>query len=130
MKKLFFALCMLPGFCFAEEVKEIPSFYIRPEIYNGVVEYPAVISTGYVFVDSFQAAERYFDHLPPEVNFDAEQVIIFAWSGSGQDKIEYEKIDNIYHFVYKRGQAKDLKHHLKIVSVPKKYDWIFHRVLD
>ena len=113
-----------------DSVKEIPSFYLRPELYNVVVEYPLVIQNGYAFVDSFQMADKYFDHLPPEVNFDAEQVVIFAWNGSGQDKIEYEKIDDVYHFVYKRGNTKDLKQHLKIVSIPKKNDWIFHRVLD
>lgn len=132
MRRLVFALTVLvPTVCSAQEdVREIPTFYLRPEIYNSVVEHPAVISNGYAFVDSVQLADKYFDHLPPEVNFDAEQVVIFAWNGSGQDKIEYEKIDDVYHFVYKRGQTRDLKQHLKIVSVPKKNEWIFHRVLD
>jgi len=131
MKFFAIAFALVGSVCFAQDsVKEIPSFYLRPELYNSVVEYPLVIQNGYAFVDSFQIAEKYFDHLPPEVNFDAEQVVIFAWNGSGQDKIEYEKMDNVYHFVFKRGQTKDLKQHIKIVSIPKKNEWIFHRVLD
>lgn len=122
---LFGSVCLA-----GDSVKEIPSFYLRPELYNTVVEYPVVIQNGYAFVDSFQLAEKYFDHLPPEVDFDSEQVVIFAWNGSGQDRIDYEKIDDVYHFVFKRGQTKDLKQHIKIVSVPKKNEWIFHRVLD
>ena len=130
MKKLFFMLCMLPGFCLGEEVKEIPPFYLRPELYNSFVEYPAVVENGYAFVDSFQVAEKYFDHLPPDVDFDSEQVVIFAWHGSGQDKIEYEKMEDVYHFVYKHGMTKDLVHHVKIVAIPKKYDWLYHRVVN
>lgn len=132
MKNIFCLIIVASAsVCLAQDsVKEIPSFYLRPELYNTVSEYPLVIQNGYAFVDNYTLAERYFDHLPPEVNFDAEQVVIFAWNGSGQDKIEYEKIDDVYHFVYKRGKTKDLKQHLKIVSVPKKNEWIFHRVLD
>lgn len=129
----FFAIvfALVGSVCFAQDsVKEIPTFYLRPELYNTVVEYPVVIQNGYAFVDNFQMAEKYFDHLPPDVDFGSEQVIIFAWNGSGADNIEYEKMENIYHFVYKRGQTKDLKQHIKIVSIPKKNEWIFHRVLD
>ena len=115
---------------FGEELKEIPAIYLRPELYNSVVEYPLVIQNGYAFVDSVQMAEKYFDHLPPEVNFDSEQVVIFAWNGSGQDKIEYEKMEDVYHFVYKRGQTKDLQQHIKIVSIPKKNNWLYHRVIE
>jgi len=132
MNKFYVAMFLLAGsVCSAQDsVKEIPAFYLRPELYNVVVEYPMVIQNGYAFVDSFQLAQKYFDTLPPEVDFDAEKVVIFAWNGSGQDKIDYEKIDGVYHFVYKRGKTRDLKQHLKIVSIPKQDEWIFHRVLD
>lgn len=132
MNKIFAIVLLLTGsVCFgADEIKEIPSFYLRPELYQSFADYPFIIQNGYAFIDSFQKAEKYFDHLPPEVNFDSEQVVVFAWNGSGQDKIEYEKMENVYHFVYKRGQTKDLKQHIKIVSIPKKNEWIFHRVLD
>lgn len=130
MKKLFFVLSMLPGFCFGEELKELPSFYLKPEFHSVFAEYPLVVDNGYVELDSVQMAQRFIDPLPPDVNFDSHRAIVFAWYGSGGDKIAHEKIENTYHFVYKHGMTKDLTHHVKIIIVPKKYDWLYHRVLQ
>lgn len=129
MKNFFVVLFMLPGFCFAEEIREIPSFYLKPEFHSMFAEYPLVVDNGYVVLDSVQRAGQFIDPLPPDVNFDSETAIVFAWNGSDADKIDYEKIDNIYHFVYKHGLTNNIQHHVKIMVIPKKYDWLYHRVI-
>lgn len=129
-KILAMFLIMFSSSAIAEEIKEIPSFYLRPELYTSFVETPAIISNGYVIADNIGTAQQFFDHLPPDVDFDTEKVVVFAWNGSVGDKIEYEKIDGVYNFVFKRGLTNDLQQHLKIVSIPKKYDWLFHRVYE
>ena len=132
MNKLYILIFMFFGsICFGEDkIKEIPSIYIRPVLYNSLYNHPPVLKNGYVLVEDIETAKKFFDTLPPDANFDKEDVIIFAWNGSEDDKVDYSLDEETYHFVYKRGVSKNNIQHFKIVVLPKKNDWLFHRVLD
>lgn len=130
MRTFFLILLMFPSFCFANDLPEIPAIYINPKLEKIFWDHPSVVSNGYVVVDDFQKAQYFFDHLPPDADFDSDNVIIFAWQGSGEDKIEYTRDDTTYHFVYKKGMTKDLRQHVKLFVMKKNHNWLYHRVLE
>jgi len=57
------------------------------------------------------------------VDFKKEQVVYFAWAGSGQDKITFEAKDGKkgpeIQFTYTRGLTRDLRQHKKVFALPK-----------
>lgn len=132
MRRLVFALMvLLPTVCSAQDsVKEIPAFYLRPNLINLIDDAPGIIDNGYLLIDNYKTADQFFDHIPPDVDLDSERLIIFSWKGSVTDKIIYDKAGNTYNFVYIKGKMINPKQHIKIVSVPKKNDWLYHRVLE
>lgn len=53
-----------------------------------------------------------------QVNFDRQQVLIFAWRGSGQDKLSYTvESPKDVKFSLQRGRTRDLRSHVKIYAV-------------
>jgi hypothetical protein len=53
-------------------------------------------------------------------------VLVFAWKGSGQDKIEYtvaESYPEQIQFVYQRGRTRDLRTHFKIFVLRANVKW-------
>ena len=58
--------------------------------------------------------------LKREVNFKNQKVVLFAWRGSGQDRIEYvipEAFPEQIRFTYKRGRTRDLRRHFRVFVV-------------
>jgi hypothetical protein len=57
------------------------------------------------------------------VNFKTEQVVYFAWSGSGQDKITFVVADGKkgpeVTFTYAAGRTRDFRPHRKVFVLPK-----------
>ena len=56
------------------------------------------------------------------VNFEKQQVVIFAWQGSGQDRLTgYFNAGKIAlaHVIYNPGYTKDVKTHIFIQALPK-----------
>jgi len=121
---------MLPGVVLSDEVREIPSIYLKPEFHSAFADYPLVVDNGYISIDNIEIAKKFIEPLPPDLNLDSERAIVFAWHGSDQDKIIYDQREDIYHFVYKKGMSDNMVHHIKIIIVPKKNDWLFHRVIE
>jgi hypothetical protein len=58
-----------------------------------------------------------------EVNFNLEQLVYFAWSGSGQDKITFEVGEGEKKgeatFTFTTGRTRDLRPHRKLAVLPK-----------
>ncbi|MGC4007321.1 MAG: hypothetical protein QM811_31020 [Pirellulales bacterium] len=57
------------------------------------------------------------------VDFAKARLVVFAWEGSGKDRLELvspdtEKGGNII-FNYKRGATRDLRKHVNVYSLPK-----------
>ncbi len=82
---------------------------------------------------SAEDAKKYFtgdalDALNKVVNWDKQIVLIFAWKGSGQDKLttEVEEAPDkslTVNFIYKPGMTRDLRPHLHVFALRKDVTW-------
>lgn len=65
-----------------------------------------------------------------EVDFDKQLVLVFAWSGSGQDKVtakeDAENKGNVI-FQYRPGRTRDLRPHVHVFAVRKDSKWKIQR---
>ncbi len=76
-------------------------------------------------IQSAAKAATYFDArnlatLKNEVDFSKQQVILFAWRGSGQDRIEFVVLESFpeqIRFSYQRGRTKDFRQHVQVFIV-------------
>ncbi len=63
------------------------------------------------------------DDLKKLVNFEKEKLLVFAWQGSGQDKVTLsigsEGGQSIVYGEYIRGFTRDLRRHIRLFVVPK-----------
>jgi hypothetical protein len=61
------------------------------------------------------------DAVKKAVNFEKEKVVVFAWSGSGRDRLagELSKDGKSAVFTYKVGETDDLRRHSLAFAVPK-----------
>jgi hypothetical protein len=79
-----------------------------------------------VEVTDAEGLKRYFKDetvikdITSAVDFKKERVVLFAWSGSGGDKMsfQYHAEEKIVNFFITTGLTDDLRHHLKIFVVP------------
>lgn len=58
-----------------------------------------------------------------EVNFEKQQLVLFHWSGSGQDKVTPVTRDGKVVFEVKRGLTKDLRNHALLFALAKETKW-------
>ena len=78
-----------------------------------------------VVIYSVDEITKYFDaknsaNLKSRVDFGKQEVLVFAWRGSGQDRIEYEVLESFpeqIRFSYHPGRTRDLRQHVKIFVV-------------
>ena len=66
--------------------------------------------------------EKAFAAVRRAVDFEREQVVYFTWSGSGQDKVEFDVKEGTtpeITFTYTRGRTRDVRHHNKLFAMPK-----------
>ncbi|MDY3552200.1 hypothetical protein R5W24_001280 [Gemmata sp. JC717] len=63
------------------------------------------------------------DDVKKLVNFENEKLLVFAWDGSGQDKIavtgETKDGKSVLTLTYTPGLTRDLRQHVKLFVVPK-----------
>ena len=58
--------------------------------------------------------------LKDKADFSKQKVLVFAWRGSGQDRIEYEVLESFpeqIRFSYQPGRTRDLRPHVKVFAV-------------
>lgn len=71
-------------------------------------------------------AEGELAKLKKEVDFSKQIVVLFAWSGSGQDKIEYtiaESFPEQIRFTYTPGRTRDLRQHVGVYVLRANVTW-------
>src|SRR5204863_221331 len=61
------------------------------------------------------------EEIKKQVKFDKEKLVVFVWSGSGQDKLTgaLVKRGGTALFTHTRGETDDLRHHGLVFAVPK-----------
>ncbi|VTR90855.1 unnamed protein product [Gemmata massiliana] len=83
---------------------------------------PSEIKSAKELADSLlfaDAARR--DAIKKQVDFEKEKIVVFAWSGSGQDKLTatMSKDGKTAEFTLKTGLTDDLRRHALVFAVPK-----------
>ena len=80
---------------------------------------------------SKEDAAKYFEEkqlgkLTEQVDFSRQIVLVFAWRGSGQDKLEYAVMESYPEqiaFSYSPGRTRDLRPHVKIFALRANVKW-------
>jgi hypothetical protein len=85
---------------------------------------PIAIKTEKDAADYFAADE--LAKLTKQVDFKTQIILVFAWQGSGQDKINFavaESYPEQISFTYTPGRTKDLRQHTKIYILRSNVTW-------
>ena len=64
--------------------------------------------------------------LKKQVDFDKQLVLVFAWRGSGQDRLSYVVLESYpeqVRFKYKPGRTRDLRPHVYIYALRSNVRW-------
>lgn len=119
------AFCMLAGIASAQEA--IVAIEVVPEksvIKDSLWNRPIIIK-------SSEDAARYFEEdaleaLDKAVDFKKQFVLVFAWQGSGGDKLSYlvmESYPEQVVFMRKPGRTRDLRPHAKVYALRTNVKW-------
>ena len=81
--------------------------------------------------DNLDAVMEYFSEdalaaLTKQVDFEQRVVLVFAWRGSGQDRLSYsvaESFPEQVFFEYKPGRTKDLRPHVYVFALRANVKW-------
>lgn len=82
-------------------------------------------------IRSADEAARHFDDkalvaLKKQVDFKNQIVLVFAWKGPGQDKLEYKVLESFPEqvvFELTRGRTKDLRSHSQVFVLRSNVKW-------
>ena len=119
------AFCMLAAIARAQ--KPIVAVYVSPEksvFRNSSWDRPIVIKS------SAEAARHFskdaLNTLQAAVDFKKQFVLVFAWRGSGRDKLSYsvaESYPEQIFFSLQRGRTRDLRSHAKVYALRSNVRW-------
>ncbi len=71
-------------------------------------------------------SEEELAKLEKQVDFEQQIVLVFAWRGSGQDRLEYavaESYPEQIFFTLKPGRTRDLRPHIKVYALRSNVKW-------
>jgi hypothetical protein len=107
-------------------VKELSANGVPRVLERGVVTQPTAITSAKELVKAIPV-EEVQKRLQKEVDFSKQQILFFAWSGSGGDKLTYTidkgKKGPVVVFQYQRGLLKNLAPHVHLFAMPKDATW-------
>ena len=84
-----------------------------------------------IVLKSLKNGAKYFDKeeliaISKTVDFEKQIVLVFAWKGSGQDRLQYkvkESFPEQIMFSYKPGRTRDLRPHVKAYVLRSNVKW-------
>lgn len=90
--------------------------------------YEAASATRPRIIRSVREAAAYFSPedlalLGREVDFSQQQVLLFAWRGSGQDRLEATLDAGAARFTYSPGRTRDLREHHQVFVLGADLPW-------
>jgi len=107
-------------------VKELKATGVPRVLDRGDVSKPTLITNTEELAKAIPV-EAVQERLKKEVDFTTQQVLFFAWSGSGGDKLTYTvekgKKGPEVIFQYRSGLTKDLRSHVRLFVLPKDATW-------
>jgi len=131
---LLLSACAAQDATSAEEAVALPPIYAVPSqlgervLADASLEVPLVLR-------SLEDARPYYDaagldRLDALVDFNRQHVLLFAWSGSGRDKLTYEVLESVPEqvaFTYQPGRTRDLRRHAYAFALRNDVTWKMRR---
>lgn len=126
LRNLFVAGCclVLPMLLIAGEpgkVREIDTKDVKVDFEKGSVKKPTVIATA----EEFDKAIPDGAAIKKKVDFAKDKLVLFAWGGSGGDKLKANPSDDgkSVTFSYTPGLTRDFRRHVHLFAIPKGADF-------
>jgi len=108
-----------------DPIKRLADVQPNQQIFqNATVSNPLVLRSTVDAAQHFDEAE--LAKLKQSVDFEQQFVLVFAWTGSGQDKLDamvLESFPEQIHFSYERGLTRDLRSHVQVFAVRSNVTW-------
>jgi len=131
---LLLSACAAPGPATAEQRVALPPIYAVPSQLGERVLADASLEVPLVLRSLDDAAPYYdaagLDRLAQLVDFERQHVLLFAWSGSGRDKLTYDILDSAPEqiaFTYTPGRTRDLRRHTYAFALRDDLTWKMRR---
>lgn len=125
LKTIMSVLCLtIPlGLTAGEVVKlrEIDAKNIKVEFEKGRVTKPHVIASDEDLAKAIPDSEA----IKKQVDFTKEKLLLFAWGGSGGDKLtaKLNLTGKVAVFTYKGGLTRDFRRHVHLFVLPRNADF-------
>lgn len=122
----FFALCLLWASSAAGQ-EPIVELNLKPEtsdFKDSAWNKPIVIKSQDEAAEHF--GEEALDEIAAEVDFEKQIVLVFAWRGSGGDKLEYKILESHPEqipFSLLPGRTRDLRLHTRVFALRSNVEW-------
>lgn len=120
-----FVVCLVPGFAVGQEA--IVELKVAPE---KAVFKDSVWSKPIVIKSQDEAAKHFgkdaLEVLAKQVDFKKQIVLVFAWQGSGGDKLEYSILESFPEqipFSLKPGATDDIRAHSRVFALRSNVKW-------
>ena len=99
------------------KLREIDAKGVKVDFEKGRVSKPKVIASA----DDLDKAIPEADAIKKQVNFTKEKLLLFAWGGSGGDKLTPKLSDEgkTAVFTFKAGLTRDFRRHVHLFALPK-----------
>ena len=99
------------------KLREIDVKGIKIVLEKGKIDMPKVIKSA----EELAKAIPDSDAIKKQVDFTKDDLVLFAWSGSGGDKISarFDAMDKKTTFTYSLGLTRDLRRHVHLFAIPK-----------
>lgn len=121
----FFVLCLSASFASAQDA--IVELKVKPNkdvFKDSAWDKPIVIK-------SQEDAAKHFDKdaletIGKQVDFKKQMVLVFAWRGSGGDKLNYSVLESFPEqipFSLRRGETDDLRSHSRVFALRSNVRW-------
>ena len=124
------AILTIGGELFAAPANQAPITELKDQSAEQAV-FTDATKTKPVVMKSLKDGEKYFGKealaaISKAVDFEKQIVLLFAWKGSGQDRLQYmvqESFPEQIKFSYVPGRTKDLRPHVKVFVLRSNVKW-------
>jgi hypothetical protein len=106
------------------EVKELDLKGLKRDNPKTTYDKPTVITSEDELKKAFPE-EDIQASIKKQVDFSKQQVVFFAWAGSGQDKLAFDGSKENVEFKFTPGLTRDLRSHFHAYAIPKDVKWKF-----
>jgi hypothetical protein len=108
-----------PAITAIEDAKPKPSVFKDASLRKPLVIRSAEEAAGHFGDDALAALKK-------QVDFEKQIVLIFAWRGSGQDRLTYAVLESYPEqvpFKYRPGRTRDLRPHVYVYALRTNVRW-------